>query len=128
MVNLDGTESNHLFVLSGVPQGFIFGPLLFLVFALDLPDGVLGVAYIFADDAKLLSIRSINESSLLQHDLNCLGSWAISNQMEFNYTKSHLISFLAGENITTPVYLNGFCLKETSCEKDRGVHISSSLK
>ena len=97
------------------------GPLLFFLYVLDLPDGVLGVAYMFADDTKLLSIRSIN-------DLNRLGNWAISNQMEFNYDKSHLISFLAGKNITTPFYLNRSRLKETTCEKDLGVHISSSLK
>ena len=52
-VVIDGILSDPLPVLSGVPQGSVLGPLLFLVFIIDLLDGIYSGGKIFADDSKL---------------------------------------------------------------------------
>ena len=60
-------------VLSGVPQGSILGPLLFVLFVNDLPDWVSSRILMFADDTKIWSrISNLAESAMLQKDLNCL--------------------------------------------------------
>ena len=76
-VSVDGISSNLLPVLSGVPQGSILGPLLFLVYINDLPEQIdYASCYLFTDDAKLLkSISAVNDSITLQTDLNNLCIW-----------------------------------------------------
>ena len=71
-VLLDGTKSSEANVLSGVPQGTILGPLLFLAFINDQPDVTKhSDARLFADDCLLyLHISSIQDSALLQQDLS----------------------------------------------------------
>ncbi len=64
-------------VISGVPQGSILGPLLFLIYVNDLPDNIQHVrCFMFADDTKLLKAISSKEEDelyLLQRDLNTHG-------------------------------------------------------
>ena len=76
-VQIDQTSSSLLPVKSGVPQGSILGPLLFLIYINDLPTCIdYSTCYLFADDVKLLkSIYSLNDCSLLQQDLSSLQHW-----------------------------------------------------
>ena len=55
-VLLNGQESSWLPIKAGVPQGSILGPLLFLIYINDLPDGVNSFAELFANDTSLFSI------------------------------------------------------------------------
>ena len=73
-VCINGQFSDFLPVLSGIPQGSILGPLLFLVYINDLPTSVSNSSVlVFADDTKCYSgISSMQESTLLQQDLNAI--------------------------------------------------------
>ena len=60
-------------VLSGVPQGSVLGPLLFVLFVNDLPDSVKNVTKLFADDLKLIADASDKVS--IENDLSSLEEW-----------------------------------------------------
>ena len=75
-VTLEGTTSEEAAVTSGVPQGTILGPLLFLVYINDLPACVSSEARLFADDCLLYrTIKSQHDADILQDDLNSLQRW-----------------------------------------------------
>ena len=82
-------------VISGVPQGSILSPLLFLVYVNDLPSQVPhSDLYLFADDTKCLKPISRPQDSLqLQQDLNNLSAWSADWKLSFNQLKCNLLSF-----------------------------------
>ena len=62
-VLLNGQTSEWREIISGVPQGSVLGPLLFLMYINDLPDGITSLCKIFADDTSLFSkVHNINKS------------------------------------------------------------------
>ena len=75
-VVIDGHESNWLEVTSGVPQGSILGPLMFLVYINDLPSSVTSNVDLFADDSVIhRQISTSNDCVLFQENLNQVGDW-----------------------------------------------------
>ena len=84
-VVIDGEESDSIPVNSGVPQGSVFGPILFLTYINDLPDGISSQVRLFADDTALyLTIKGEEDSSALQKDLDLLSVWEKKWDMQFN--------------------------------------------
>ena len=78
-VVVDGESSDSARVLSGVPQGTVLGPLLFLIYINDMPSQVSTGTYIrlFADDCLVYrEIHTIQDQEILQHDLLQLQKWA----------------------------------------------------
>ena len=72
-VRIDVCTSDTLPVISGVPQGSILGPCLFLTYINDLPESVKSKVRLFADDTIMyLTVRSTTDSSILQNDLHAL--------------------------------------------------------
>ena len=88
-VNLLGTSSPEMDVRSGVPQGSILGPILFLLYVKYLPDVVVSSKVAsFADDTKLCRrVDSTQDAILLQNDLDKLEAWSISSGLVFNQKK-----------------------------------------
>ena len=127
-VCLRGAGSSWSRVTSGVPQGSVLGPVLFLVFINDLDAGISSSILKFADDTKLFSeVNSVADAERLQQDLNKLQEWAKTWQMQFNASKCKVIHF-GGKNPTSIYTMNGHTLEETSIERDLGIQISSNLK
>ena len=90
----NGAYSYTTAVQSGVPQGSVLAPLLFIVFINDLQDEISGANLLtFADDTKIISkINSINDTLLLQKNLNNVIEWSKNNNMELNKNKFEHLS------------------------------------
>ena len=85
-VVLEGVHSKATDVTSGVPQGTVLGPLLFLVYINDMPENISSTTRMFADDALVYRIiRSRKDHTLLQEDLDKLQDW------EHKWLKCHLV-------------------------------------
>jgi hypothetical protein len=92
-VVLEGEKSEEAAVESGVPQGTVLGPLLFLCHINDLPDTVTSKVRLFADDCLLYrEIHSLQDHLALQEDLHQLELWAKRWGMEFNAKKCVVLS------------------------------------
>ena len=75
-------------VKSGIPQGSVLGPILFVIFINNMPDTIDSMCQPFADDAKIFrSIRSVNDNGVLQNDLDKLSKWSERRQLPFNTGK-----------------------------------------
>ena len=87
-VVVDGEVSNWKSVLSGVPQGAVLGPILFLIYINDLDDDITSKVLKLADDTKVFrKIESDADRHKLQDYLNKLTEWSEKWQMLFNYGK-----------------------------------------
>ena len=92
-VVVDGVESKAVPVASGVPQGTVLGPILFLCHINDLPDSVKSTVRLFADDCLLYcAIKSRADHNTLQKDLSNLEAWAATWGMRFNAKKCYILS------------------------------------
>ena len=121
-------------VNSGVPQGSIVGPTLFILFLNDITDGLSPGTDItmYADDTKLWRRINIKDDHwILQRDINHLLNWANRNSMIFHPSKSHVLSIYRGHKIissTQFVYsMNETPISYTTVEKDLDVLINSKL-
>ena len=75
-MRLRGSQSGWIDISSGVPQGSVLGPFLFIVYINDLPEVVSSDLYMFADDRKLYrTISSESDCDILQQDLNNVMDW-----------------------------------------------------
>ena len=85
-VVLNGQYSSWLDINAGVPQGSVLGPLLFLIYINDLPENLVSVSKLFADDTSIFStVSEINKSSEdLNQDLSTVNNWAFQWKMAFN--------------------------------------------
>jgi hypothetical protein len=93
LVLLDNVKSSTASVDSGMPQGTVLGPLLFLLYINDLPENVKANTKLFADDCLLYKdINNISDGQDLQNDLKALESWENEWQMSFNADKCFIIA------------------------------------
>ena len=127
-VVLDGCQSEWTDIVSGVPQGSVLGPLLFLVYVNDLPDIVQCDIKLFADDTKLFTkVPFSADATLLQTDLEALTRWSNTWLMPFNQSKCKVLHF-GHTNQGFQYNMDGAPLGSTSLEKDLCVSIDPELK
>ena len=127
-VVVNGTASNWSAVTSGVPQGSVLGPLLFIIYINDIDIGLLSKVSKFADDTKLgANVSSPEGVEQLQADLHKLGVWSEEWQMPFNLGKCKVMH-IGHANPRSVYSLLGSDIETTDLEKDLGVLISSDLK
>ena len=129
-VFLDGQCSSSSKVSSGVPQGSVLGPLLFLIFINDLPACVSNsTTRIFADDSVVYRrISSPADSIKLQQDLDSLQEWESKWLMKFNATKCQVLQVTNKRNPITASYsIHGHTLEVVSSAKYLGVHLDTHL-
>ncbi|CAB3985676.1 Hypothetical predicted protein [Paramuricea clavata] len=130
-VVIGGFASEWLPVTSGVPQGSVLGPLLFLLYINDMPEVISQGSYLplFADDSKCFRvIFNASDQDRLQEDLNALYDWSIKWGMEFNVEKCKVLRVVRTRTIYDRQYALGSShLSVVQSEKDLGVWISDTL-
>ena len=127
-VIVKGVSSDTLPVLSGVPQGSVLGPILFLIFINDLLDGIKSGGKLFADDSKLFKmIQSETDRDILQEDLLKLQEWSRKWLLEFNEKKCKVMH-IGRSNPGFEYQMNGVKLDVTNEEKDLGVYVTPDWK
>ena len=94
-VSINNCSSDALPVKSGVPQGSILGPLLFVIYINDLSSPIMySNLFKFADDTKCYkAIYNFQDSQNLQLDVDSLFQWSLENKLSFNINKCVVVQF-----------------------------------
>ena len=94
--------------MSGVPQGSVNGPILFLIYINDLEDDISSKVLKFADDTKVFrKVTNVTDTQHLQDDLDKLFNWSEKWQVLFHFGKCKCIRI--GHGNMGEVYKNGGC-------------------
>ena len=131
-VVIDGEDSDSTPVNSGVPQGSVLGPILFLAYTCinDLPDSrISSQVRLFADDTALyLTIKGEEDSSALQTDLDLLSVWEKKWDMQFNPSKCQVVQVTGSKSpIKSEYILHGQVLETVACARYLRVDIRSNI-
>jgi len=129
VVIVENDHSGTIPVTSGVPQGSVLGPILFLIYINDLPDDISAKVRLFADDtAAYLAVSSLHDASVLQRDMDKLQLWERSWDMEFNPSKCTVLHITRAKTPVPSTYtLHGQQLASVKDAKYLGVTLSGDL-
>lgn len=129
-VVVDGKSSEPLPVLSGVPQGSVLGPCLFLLYINDIAEDLHSKIRLFADDTMIyLTIKNTPDAHHLQEDLDKLAAWEATWMMQFHPGKCEIISISKKSHPIVYNYtLHGQTLRHVDVVKYLGVNISKDLR
>ena len=122
-VVVGNSSSDSCKVTSGIPQGSVLGPLLFLLYINDLPECILNRVSLFADDLKMFGKSTEKDS--IQTDLDQLVSWQNTWLLYFNTTDHKCkVLHVGANNPQNKYHLGEVELPKIESEKDLGVLIS----
>lgn len=125
-----GGEITNLFpICSGVPQGSILGPTLYLIYTSDLPTTINTTIATYADDTVIMASNPIatEASEVLQNHLTELESWLKLWRVQVNSLKSTQITFTLKKGVAPPVSINNTPLPVNTAVKYLGIHLDSKL-
>ena len=134
-VIINGVHSQWASVTSGVPQGSVCGPLLFVLYVNDLPDTCTCQVRLFADDTKIYTSSDLEEGTkALQKDLDSLQLWSDNWLLRFHPEKCQVLK-LGYRKSEANYYMRGtrdgedynVMLQESEVERDLGVFIDNNL-
>ena len=139
-VVVDGTKSSRERVRSGVPQGTVLGPPLFIVYVADLVSAVqFSLPKTLADDTKLIkAIENEESQAQLQNDLNEVGRWSKANNMSLNEEKFEVLHYTLNRtlllrqlpftsDLDTYYTPDGSEIEPKPCVRDLGVRLANDL-
>ena len=128
-VVIDGECSEDAPVLSGVPQGTVLGPLMFILYINDISAGTNCSIRLFADDCLLYRVvDSTRDAALLQWDLKIMCRWADAWEMDFNPSKCYKLSITKRRcPLSYPYTINGVMLEHVSSNPYLGVELDATL-
>ena len=126
-VTVDGCYSEWTEVISGIPQGSVLGPTLFVMFVNDIPDITTSHTQLYADDAKVYSpIQCQTSCHQLQRDLDSISAWSSKWQLPLNSQKCKTLH-LGYNNPQQTYVMEGRPLEKVDAERDLGVLIDKDL-
>ena len=127
-VVINGKASGWRDVVSGVPQGSILGPLLFVIYINDIDRSIVSRILKFADDTKIFGKVGTKENvNTLKEDLEEIVKWSEKWQMKFNVEKCKVMH-LGNKNLNLDYCMEGRILEKVKEEKDLGIIISENFK
>ncbi len=127
-VVINATASEWAPVTRRVPQGFVLGPVLFIIYINHIDVGLNNFISKFADDTKLgNSVITDCDRMSLQEDLRKISEWSQRWEMSFNVNKCQILQ-VGTRNQKIEEEMNGTKLERVQCVKDLGVTVASSLK
>ena len=129
-VKIDGAKSSFRNVTSGVPQGSVLGPLLFLIYINDLPQVVqTATVKLFADDCKLYMAfqRKSSNRHIFQTEIDNIKVWADNNQLNIAFEKCQILHLGYG-NPLHDYYFGETPIPSVNTIRDLGVEISRDMK
>ena len=104
---MEGCFSEWRSVATGIPQGSVLRPLLFVIYINDLEKNVGGLNSKFVDDTKIGGVAdSAGDCQRIQQDIDRLETWAQKWQVEFNPNKCEVMHF-GGSNLGVNCTVNG---------------------
>ena len=127
-VVINNQSSSTKNVTSGIPQGSVLGPILFLMYINDISENIDSFIKIFADDTKIfkaITCKSDNES--LQSDLDRLVAWSNKWQLPFNVAKCKIIHF-GTKNSNAKYQMENTQVEVDTIEKDLGITFDNRMK
>ena len=130
VVSVNGEKSESVPVISGIPQGSVLGPILFIIYINDILENIGSNGLLFADDTKIFKkIKSIKDAIDLQSDIHLLEEWSDKWLLKFNPEKCHILTLGKFENImhTHRYTTYGKEIEHVFEEKDLGIIIDSNL-
>jgi len=119
--------SDWMEVLSGIPQGSVLGPLLFLIYINDLPDVIKGFVKLFADDTKLYGpMRGPSDRDVMNSNIQSMYDWSCDWQLGFNFKKCKRIH-MGHSNPHNSYTIDTVTIEESDCERDLGIMVDHKL-
>jgi hypothetical protein len=125
VVRVGDSFSNHFQITSGVPQGSVLGPFLFLLYASDLNSSLECNMLQFADDTKLFAESRLH--TLLQSDLDNISKWCKEWSLSLSVQKCHVLQLGSGGQPNNYL-ITGVSLEHVKSEKDLGIHLQYDMK
>ena len=130
-VKVNGVSSEFKAVFSGIPQGSVLGPILFIIYINDILDNINSEGFLFADDTKIFkTILGKDDAIALQSDIDSLEAWSDKWLLRFNPKKCHVLSLgkIEDTRYTMRYKIYDSELDHVFEEKDLGVTVDMQLK
>ena len=126
---LEGVSSSSITVTSGVAQGTVLGPLIFIVYLSDLPEGISSQVSLLTDDCmSYREINTLNDCQDIQKDINTLCNWESKWKMKFYNDKCYIMHVTRKGNLLLMTYnMNGRPIEVTASHTYLGIDINNKL-